>query len=263
MSPEFVATIPWGEIRKHPLAPRFLPVLRYMRDIERFTEVYFEELRRTPTGREPAIRRFMEQWNQEEARHGDLLHRFLSEAGCPPEPDWPARARASIPLRYKVESRLTTSLTRFFGKHFSPTHMVWGAINELSTLQGYRRLIELAGHPVLTALLRGIMQEESIHVFFYFNIARLQLQRSPFDRRLARFIVRNYWAPVGTGIKPAEDTKRVVQILFGDESGLKAIEDHVNARLETLPGFSGVKTVTEKINEYIQLLNRDSWVIAG
>ncbi|MCC6273943.1 MAG: ferritin-like domain-containing protein [Deltaproteobacteria bacterium] len=255
LTPAFVAALPWGEIRKHPLDGRFFPILRYMRDIERFTEVYFEELRRTPTGKEPAIRRFMERWNQEEAQHGDLLQRFLAEAGCPDEPDWPTRARAAIPLRYRVESRLTTSLTRLFGKHFSPTHMVWGAINELSTLQGYRRLIELAGHPVLTGLLRGILQEESIHVFFYFNIARLQLERSRFDQRLARFVIRHYWAPVGTGIKPAQDTELVVQTLFGDEAGRKAMEDHVTARLENLPGFTGVKTVTDKINKYIQLVN--------
>ncbi len=33
--------------------------------------------------------------------------------------------------------------------------MTFGAINELSTAQGYRRLMELANHPVLTHILRG------------------------------------------------------------------------------------------------------------
>lgn len=263
LTPDFVARIPWDEIRQHPIDPKFFPVLRYMRDIERFTEVYFEELRRTPTGKEPAIRRFMERWNQEEAQHGDLLNRFLSEAGCPVEEDWFAQAKGKIPLAYKVESRLTTAVTHLFGSHFSPTHMVWGAINELSTLQGYRRLIELAGHTVLTQLLRGIMQEESIHIFFYFNIARLQLERSGFDRRLARFIIRKYWAPVGTGIKPPSETELVVQTLFGDEAGRMAMEDHVNSRLEELPGFSGVKTVTEKISKYIHVLSNNYGAVSG
>src|SRR5436190_23926035 len=81
LSNEFVAKIPWSEVSKYPLDPRWIPVLRYMRNIEKLTEVYFEELRRTPTLKDPVVRRFMERWNEEEAQHGDLLNRFLTEAG--------------------------------------------------------------------------------------------------------------------------------------------------------------------------------------
>jgi hypothetical protein len=38
--------------------------------------------------------------------------------------------------------------------------MTFGAIHEMSTTQGYRRLIELADHPVLNHILRGIIREE-------------------------------------------------------------------------------------------------------
>jgi hypothetical protein len=37
--------------------------------------------------------------------------------------------------------------------------MTWGAINELTTLTGYRRLVAVARHPVLTELLERIMLE--------------------------------------------------------------------------------------------------------
>src|SRR5215831_16008328 len=139
LTPEFVSRIPWSEIRRYPLDERFLPVLVYMRDVERFTEVYFEELRRTPTGKDPTIRRFMERWNAEEAQHGELLNRFLGEAGMPSDPQWYEKVKAEIPFRYKFENRLYGAVTKLFGKNFSATHMVWGAINELTTLQGYRR----------------------------------------------------------------------------------------------------------------------------
>ncbi|SRR5258707_12721230 len=35
--------------------------------------------------------------------------------------------------------------------------------NEITAMQSYRRLSELAGHPVLSYLLTGLIQEESIH----------------------------------------------------------------------------------------------------
>ncbi len=52
-----------------------------MRDIESFTELYYRELLRTPTGKDPVIRKFMDRWNEEEAEYGNLINRFLNEAG--------------------------------------------------------------------------------------------------------------------------------------------------------------------------------------
>jgi hypothetical protein len=43
-----------------------------------------------------------------------------------------------------------TILTNLVGRKFTATHMTFGAIHEMSTAQGYRRLINLAGHPVLS-----------------------------------------------------------------------------------------------------------------
>jgi hypothetical protein len=60
---------------------RVCPVLIYMRDIEYFTDMYYQELRRTPTGKDPIIRKFMDRWSIEELHHGNLLNRFLEEAG--------------------------------------------------------------------------------------------------------------------------------------------------------------------------------------
>ena len=75
LSKEYVAGIKWNEIKNHPINPAFLPVLVYMRDIEYFTDMYYQELRRTPTGKDPIIRKFMDRWSIEELHHGNLLNR--------------------------------------------------------------------------------------------------------------------------------------------------------------------------------------------
>lgn len=245
---EFVQSLAWREVSRLPLKAELVPVLLYMRDIEAFTELYFEELALTPTGRNPAIRRFMERWRSEEAQHGELLHRFLGEAGATAESDWFEAAKARVPRRYRLESRINAWITRLFGRNFSATHMVWGAINELLTLQGYRRLAAISGHPVLETLLRGIMQEEAIHISFYYNVAELELKRSRLGRGLARFLIRHFWAPVGAGLKPKFETDRVAAALFGDAEGRQALERQVNPRVEKLPGFQGVKTILERID---------------
>lgn len=244
---EFTRDFPWDEVSKHRLDPSFVPVLRYMRDVESYTEVYYRELRRTPTGKDPLIRRFMERWGVEEEDHASALNRFLMEAGVPTSERWRDEARASIPMRYTVESYATSLVTNLFGKSFSGTHMVWGAINELTTLQGYRRLWQSAEHPVLERLLRAIAREESAHAKFYWSLARLRLERSPIARELARFVVRRFWGPVGRGAKPQAETDYLIRTLFGGRDGVEWFDKQVTRRIESLPGLSELKAITDKI----------------
>src|SRR3972149_4167423 len=71
VSKEFVDSIPWKEVRNHQINPAFVPVLFYMRDVEFFTDIYYKELLRTPTGKDPVIRKFMERWSVEEIQHAE------------------------------------------------------------------------------------------------------------------------------------------------------------------------------------------------
>lgn len=247
LSKEFIDSIPWRDIKNHPLEEKFFPVIVYMRDIEAFTDIYYQQLLGTPTGRDPIIRRFMDKWQHEEATHADLLNRFLEEAGYSTDPRWLEKAREQIPVEYHQHSRKISALTNLIGKRFSAVHMTWGAINELSTAQGYKRLWEMAEHPVLEYLLRGIAREEATHIFFYRSIARFKLEESPFARQLSRYIIKKFWAPVGSGIKPQEDTNYVIQTLFSEDEGINAIDQHVNGSIASLPGFKGSKTITTVI----------------
>src|SRR6266516_1584928 len=145
----FMKSFPWNEVANYELDPKFIPVLLYMRDIEHFTEIYYNELLKTSTGRDPILRKFMDRWSVEENEHGELLNRFLNESGVHSTERWQAEAKAKIPFSYKISSFFTYLAASPFGKHFSGTHMLWGAINEMTTLQAYRRLWSLADHPIL------------------------------------------------------------------------------------------------------------------
>ena len=253
LSKEYVNNIRWNDIKNHPINPAFVPVLIYMRDIEYFTDMYYQELRRTPTGKDPVIRKFMDRWSIEELHHANLLNRFLEEAGFPSGQDWRVEATKNIPKAYLINSFLIDHLCRLFGKHFHGAHMVWGAINEITAMQAYRRLSELAGHPVLTQLLIGIVQEESIHGSFYWNVARVKLAEAKFSRDLARFIIGRFWSPVGQGAKRECEAKYVMATLFAGKEGLDLFDKKIGGPIERLPGFLGFKGLTERIAPIVQL----------
>jgi hypothetical protein len=65
LTKEFIECIAWKDVGNYPLNEKLVPVLLYMRDVEALTDMYYEELRRTPTGREPIISKFMERWSGE------------------------------------------------------------------------------------------------------------------------------------------------------------------------------------------------------
>lgn len=250
LSPEFISNIAWENVSRYPLDKKFVPVLLYIRDVETLTEVYYDHLKRTPTGKDSVIKKFMERWGVEELTHGELINRFLNEAGINTDDNWKAVTKSQIPLSYKINSQLIALLTNCVGKSFTAAHMTYGAVNEMSTLQGYRRLIELADHPVLTQILRAVIREESIHTQFYWQIARLELQNSALARKLARFVIDNFWVPVGQGIKSVTDANHTVTTLFGgstSSSGLDVIDKHITRRMEQLPGFAALDAINDKI----------------
>lgn len=244
---EFISETPWREVKQHELNPEFVPVLLYMRDVESFTEIWYQALLRTPTGRDPIIRKFMDRWGVEEMQHGKLINRFLEEAGVPTSDRWMEEARASIPASYKFSDYFGSVAANLLGTHMSGAHMMWGAINEMTTLQAYRQLWNAAGHPVLERVLRAIAQEESSHAHFYWSIARLRLDRSKLTRRVAQFVIKHFWAPVGQGTKPQQEVDSTIAKLFRGRDGVDAFDRTVTQRAAQLPGFENFTLSTEKI----------------
>jgi hypothetical protein len=247
LTTEFVDSIEWKRVRDYQLDARFIPILLYMRDVETLTNMYYNELRRTPTGKDPVISKFMERWGVEETLHGELLNRFLTEAGIDSGNRWQDQVRQSVSRFYRVNSYLITSLTNLVGRKFTATHMTFGAIHEMSTTQAYRRLIALAGHPVLTHILNGIIREESMHTQFYSSVARLELRQNEFTRKIARFVVEHFWSPVGQGAKPRKQTEYTIATLFGAVEGLEWVDKTITQRVRRLPGFGDLTKINETV----------------
>ena len=247
LTPEFISSIPWHEVKEHPLDERLIPVLLYMRDVETLTDMYHRELLRTPTGRDPDISKFMERWGVEEITHGEVINRFLNEIGIQTECDWQDQVRQNVTHTYNANSYLLTTLTNLVGKKFTATHMTFGAIHEMEAAQGYRRLLTLADHPVLTHILQGIIREESAHCHFYWSVAKIELKRNEFAQRIARFITEHFWAPVGQGSLSRRRTEYMIATLFSDDQAMSNLDKTVTQRVRQLPGFSDITKMTETI----------------
>ena len=241
LTSEFLQGIPWHTVRKYDFDERYVPVLFYMRDVETLTEMYHRELLRTPTGKDPQIRKFMERWGVEEMTHGEVLNRFLAELGYESDTNWKSQIRGAVSAAYTANAYLISTLTNLVGRGFTATHMTFGAIHEMETAQGYRRLMELSGHPVLKQILDAIIREESAHTQFYWSVARLELRKNEWGRKIARFVADHFWAPVGQGAVSKRRTEYLVSTLFGDRAGRQMV-DRLTQRVRSLPGFDDIDT---------------------
>ena len=184
---------------------------------------------------------FLSCWNFEELWHGEAFSRLLGEAGIPVRPDheavthdsrYPSRRSrnrvdpASRSARRGTCSHMGTLLgSAIANEDFVAIHMTWGAVNELTTLTAYHRMIAKTENVALTQVLRAIIKQERRHFAFYRAQARVRLAESQRARRLVRWTMDHLWAPVGTGIRPQEETDFVVAYLFNDPDGAVALKE--------------------------------------
>ncbi len=239
-----LSDIRWDDVPRHPLSAEAVRTLRYMQDIESHTIVYLRTLLSTRAIDDPEVATFLACWLYEETFHGRALARFLAAAGA----DVVQCARSRVPLPARIEAVLTAALARAW-PDFVGVHMTWGAINELTTLTGYRRLAAVACHPVLSELLARIIRDESRHFFFYYRQAARRL-RAPAAARLTRFLVDRFWAPVGSGVQPESETRFLAAYLFSGDDGRDAarkVDDHIRQ----LPGFAGAALLEAWIDREI------------
>lgn len=225
--------IDWDSVRKHPLSAEARRTLHYMQDIESYTIMYLHELLATRVVDDPEVTTFLACWLYEETFHGRALAQFLTAAGetIAPTP------RSRVTIAQRLEHITTRAIARAWPE-FVAVHMTWGAINELTTLSGYRQLAARANHPVLSAILARIVRDESRHFHFYFEQAQQRLA-NPRAARITRLLVNTFWAPVGAGVQPRAETRFLAQYLFGDADG-RAAAQRVDDTIRRLPGFADV-----------------------
>jgi len=253
LTPEFIAAVPWEKVKDTPFDEKFVPVLYYMRDVETLTDMYHRELKRTPTGKDPHISKFMERWGVEEITHGEMMNRFLNELGYESDKNWQTQVRKAVTKTYHANAYMLTTLTNLIGKKFTATHMTFGAIHEMEAAQGYRRLKTLSDHPVLNPILDAIIREESAHNQFYWSVAKLELKKDSTARKIARYVTDKFWAPVGQGSLAKRRTQYMAATLFADNDGLDTFESKVTKRVRQLPGFEDITKFKETVEEMAKL----------
>ncbi|MGH7384117.1 MAG: ferritin-like domain-containing protein [Candidatus Rokuibacteriota bacterium] len=242
-----LAAIDWAAVPRYPVPLEAVRALRFMQDIESHTIIYLRSLLATRAVDDPEVATFLACWVYEETFHGLALARFLEAAGSPlgerPLP------RGQEPLAKRIEAAATAMVSKAW-PDFCAVHMTWGAINELTTLTGYRRLAALTDHPVLADLLDRIILDESRHFFFYYRQAELRLRRRAVAR-IARILVDRFWAPVGSGVQPDGELRFLATHLFGGSEGRMAARK-VDETIRRLPGFETVQLLEAWMNRHVE-----------
>jgi rubrerythrin len=247
-----LSTVEWDRVGQHPVALDEARCLTYMMDIETHTVVFLRDLLATRASFDPEVTAFLSCWVYEELWHGEAFSRFLGEAGhrVPPSYEhvegndpFPTRFDRNQWIRQKFGtkgyvSHMGTLLGSALFRDFVAVHMTWGAVNELSTLTAYHRIIAKTEHPVLIQLLQAIIKDERRHFAFYRAQARMRLRGSRQARTITRWALEHLWAPVGTGVRPQRETDFVIHSLFGDSDGLVAVKE-MEHTLGELPGLEG------------------------
>lgn len=246
--------VEWESAVRHPVSGVEARCLTYMMDVETHTVIYARDLLATRAALEPDVTAFMSCWIYEEFWHGEAFARFLGEAGFTLEPDrevvsadspYPTKVSRDHRIRRAlgrgaITGHLATLLGSVLSKDFVAVHMTWGAMNELSAVNSYQALIARSSNPVLQDILRRVIKDERRHFAFYRAQARMRLARSARARRWARWAMERLWAPVGTGLRPQEESDFALVSLFGDQQGLDALRT-LDATIADLPGFQGAR----------------------
>jgi rubrerythrin len=248
-----LSEVEWARVAEPPLTAAEVRCLRYMMDIETNTVIFLRDVLATQTAFDPDVTAFLTCWNFEELWHGEAFSRLLGEAGVPVPPDpepvnrespYPSRSARTEWIRRRVGangylSHMGTLLgSAIASRDFVAIHMTWGAVNELTTLTAYHRMIAKTENEALIHMLKAIIKQERRHFAFYRAQARVRLAGSRRARRLVRWSLDHLWAPVGTGIRPQVETDFLVTYLFNDADGVVALKE-MDGTIAELPGLGG------------------------
>jgi rubrerythrin len=261
--------VAWDRIKDYPVSVGEAHTIAYMMDIESHTIIFLRDLLATRAAFEPDVTAFLSCWVYEELWHGEAFSRFLGEAGYEFAPDrervwsdspYPSRNARNAWIRRKLGSKSYWSHVATLGaaaaiKDFVAVHMTWGAVNELGTLSGYHLMVDKTEHPVLKDLLNRIIKDERRHFAFYRAQARVRLARSKQARTVVRWALEHLWAPVGTGVRPQQETDFAVCFVFGDEAGQKAARE-MDRTIGELPGLEGITILSDALKAAMRRMGR-------
>jgi len=230
-----VSDLDFTDAPLHPLSQDEIHCLTYMMEIEAHTIVYLKGILSTCAIRDPRTTSFLSCWAYEEFFHGHTLRRFLEASGISFSPARVADVQKEASWRDWIEG-IGSSLICQISRHFHAVYLTWGAISELTTLEGYGVLAERTQHSMLADLLRRLAKDERRHFSFYYNMAREHLLPRA-AQKLTTAVIKYFWMPVGGGVKPDSEVEWMNRFVLGDSRGAE-IAARIDATIAKLPGLS-------------------------
>jgi len=251
-----ISDLDFSRAKDFPISAEEIRCLTYMMDIESHTMIYLRGLLGTCAVRDPEVGAFLSCWVYEEFFHGRVLRQFLEAAGFPVDNARPDDVRKNRSWREKGEEVAAALLCRVVSD-FQALYLVWGAVQELSTLEGYGVLARRTQNPVLRDLLLRIIKDERRHFSFYFNKARLRL-RSKSTQRVTLWILNRFWTPVGHGVKDTSEVQWTMRYIFGRAEGLQ-VARRIDSIISRLPGLDGFSLLTHARQRAMQESTEEVW----
>ncbi len=229
-----ISDIDLSQAPQHPLTEDEVHCLTYMMDIESHTIVYLRSILSTCAIEDPDTTAFLSCWAYEEHFHGRAIGAFLDACGIKFGSDRLAEVQRGTVFTEWLKD-MGASLVCQFSRHFHGAYLTYGAISELSTLEGYGVLAARTQNPILADLLRRLAKDERRHFSFYYNKAKLELQQRN-AQRLTTFIIKHFWLPVGGGVKPDAEVNWILNYILRGSDG-KKVARRIDETIAKLPGL--------------------------
>jgi len=229
-----VADLDLSAAPDYPLTEDELHCLTYMMDIESHTVIYLRAILNTCAIEDPDTTAFLNCWAYEEFFHGRTIGQFLAACGVRFNDHRIAEVHKQTAFSEWLKE-MGASLVCQFSRHFHAAYLTYGAISELSTLEGYGVLAARTQNPILAQILRRLAKDERRHFSFYYNKAKLQLQARA-AQRLTTFIIKHFWLPVGGGVKPEAEVNWILNYILNGREG-EVVARRIDERIAKLPGL--------------------------
>jgi fatty acid desaturase len=241
-----ISDLDLSQAAHYPLSDEEIRALTYMTDIESHTIVYLRAILNTCAVEDPQTAAFLSCWAYEEFFHSHTLRQFLNSVGVPISANRMVEVHRATSFSEWLKELGSSVLCRF-SPHFHAAYLTYGAISELSTLEGYGVLARRTRNPILAEIVRRLAKDERRHFSFYYNKARLQLLPRN-AQRLTSLIIRHFWLPVGGGVKSDSEVDWILSFILGDPQGAE-IARRIDATIARLPGLGWFDRLTRSREE--------------
>jgi len=237
-----LSDLDFSKVRDYPVSADEIRCLSFMMDIEFHTLNYLRALLKTCAVRDPETVAFVSCWNYEEFFHGRSIRQFLRAAGV----EVPGTRILEVDRRRswrEVIEEVAASVLCHVVRDFHAVYFAWGAIQELTTTESYRLVASRSRNPILSELLQRMAKDERRHFSFYYNKARPLLQHSRSAQAITSAVLRNFWTPVGDGVKADPDVLWTMRFVFSGVEGMSAAR-RIDSVVSRLPGLSWFNLVS-------------------